>query len=124
MSVINDLTKVFLRYNNSDSEEDKKMNKNIIAKFLIGLTLISTPVFADSILQPATDSVNSGIINTKILANDSLKNIDINATVEKGVAIFSGRVNSKAQLDELIRIGHSVSGVNSVNVSKVRIEPK
>lgn len=92
------------------------------AKILLVFGLLSTPVMADSIMQPMTDSVNSGIINTKVYASQALSNTNINATVVNGVAIFSGTVNSKAQLDELVRIGNSISGIKSVDVSKVTIK--
>ena len=77
---------------------------------------------AESILSSASDSVNSGIINTKIFADSALSGININATVTNGVAMFSGEVRSEAQLNELIKIGKSVSGIRAVDVSKVKIQ--
>lgn len=99
-----------------------------IKKILISLMLtaglvFTVPIYADSILSPMTDSVNSGIINTKMYTDKSLSNISIDATVINGVAIYSGEVHSKAQLDELVRIARSVSGIKGVDVSKVKIKP-
>jgi osmotically-inducible protein OsmY len=97
-----------------------KIRKFITATFL-ALTLISSPVLADSVLSPLTDSVNSGIINTKIAADDMLTNTDIDATVVNGIAIYSGVVNSKAQLNELLRIAHSVSGIKGIDISRLKV---
>ena len=93
----------------------------ILLSLLISLGVSLSPVYANAILTPMTDSVNSGIINTKMATSDRLKGSNIDATVINGVAIFRGQVQSKAQLQELIRIGRSVSGVKGVNTSKVRI---
>jgi osmotically-inducible protein OsmY len=93
-----------------------------VAVFISSLAfLLISPAHADSILSPITDTVNSGIINTKMLADHSLSNVHVDATVINGVAVFSGVVNSGAQLHELIRIGRSVSGIRGVDVSRVRI---
>ena len=99
----------------------KKLSK--IYTFILILMLgFSAPLFASSILQPLTDSTNSGIINTKMVASDRLSGSNVDATVINGVAVFSGQVKSKAQLDELIRIAHSVSGIKGVNVSQITIK--
>lgn len=83
---------------------------------------LSGSIYAGSLLQSATDSVNSGIVNTKMATDNKLDNINIDATVVNGIAIFSGNVHSKAQVDELVRIAHSVSGIKGVDVSKVQIK--
>jgi len=98
-----------------------KIMKTVNALLLSFGLLFLSPVFANSILSPLTDSVNSGIINTKMAADHSLTNINVDATVTNGMAIFSGEVHSKAQQDELISIAHSVSGIQGVDVSKLRI---
>ncbi len=86
----------------------------------LGLLFVS-PVFATSILSPLTDSVNSGIINTKMMTDNSLSHINVDATVVNGIAIYSGEVNTQAQVNELIRIAHSVSGIRGVNTSRLRV---
>lgn len=99
--------------------------KNIIyslaAVIIVGFSISA---FAGSGLMPITDSVNSGIINTKIIADDKLENADIDATVVNGIVIYTGTVQTRAQLDELIRIGRSVSGIRGVDASKIHIMNK
>ena len=97
------------------------MTKKVALLILSLGLLLQSPAFATSILTSMSDSVNSGIINTKIFADDMLSNTDIDATVVNGIAIFSGEVNSKAQVNELIRIAHSVSGIKGINISRLRI---
>lgn len=98
-----------------------KMMKILIAFLLVFGLAFSLPSYPGSVLTLMSDSVNSGIINTKMATDDLLSNIDVDATVENGIAIFSGRVNSRAQLQELIRIARSVSGVRGINIARVRI---
>ncbi len=96
--------------------------RKIISIYLLCLGLIfSAPLFATSILQSMTDSTNSGIINTKMYTDNSLSNIHVDATVTNGIAIFRGTVYSKAQLNELIRIARSVSGIHGVDVSRIAV---
>lgn len=98
-----------------------RMIKYLLTLFLLFSFNLATPVFANSFLSPLTDTVNSGIINTKMLTNDALKGAKVDAAVENGIAVFSGVVLSNAQISELIRIGKSVSGVHGVDVSRVSV---
>lgn len=82
---------------------------------------LSAPAIARPFWSPLTDTVNSGIINSKMVASDRLENIHVDATVENGVAIFSGTVNNRAQLDELVNIARSVSGVHGVDVTRLQV---
>lgn len=81
----------------------------------------ASPLFATSVLTLMSDSVNSGIINTKMATDDRLSNIRVDATVENGVAIFRGVVYSRAQVNELIRIARSVSGIRAIDISRLRV---
>lgn len=96
-------------------------NKILMALVLSSTLTFMSPVWADSFLSPLTDSVNSGIINTKMVTNDSLSHINVDATVINGIAIFTGTVNSRAQVNELIRIARSVSGIKGVDISRLKI---
>src|SRR5689334_16025586 len=95
-------------------------NKKLIALFL-SFGLLLSPVYADAILSPLTDSVNSGIINTKMAADNRLNDIQVDATVIDGIAIFSGEVRTKAQVHDLVGIAYSVSGIKGVNISKLKV---
>jgi osmotically-inducible protein OsmY len=93
----------------------------IISTALLFTTLaFSSVIFAGSILEPVTDTVNSGIINTKMVGHDEFSNV--NATVENGIAIFTGEVSSKKQAEKLLRIAHSVTGIRAVNISGLKIQ--
>lgn len=96
------------------------LHKKLITLFL-SLALCLSPVYANSILSPLTDSVNSGIINTKMVTDNRLKGIHVDATVTNGIAIFSGQVNSKAQAHALVGIAYSVSGIKGVDVSGLKV---
>lgn len=95
---------------------------NLRLAMLCLVTFLAAPVQA-GVISAATDTVNSGIINTKIVADDSLDGIEVDATVDNGIAIFSGEVESKAQIQRLIRIARSVSGIKGVDVSQVKVVP-
>lgn len=99
------------------------MNKTTLLAALMSvlIAIFAQPVLASSLVSPLTDTVNSGIINTKMLGDSVLSNTEIDATVVDGIAIFSGTVSAKAQINELIRIARSVSGIKGVNVSKVKV---
>jgi len=99
-----------------------RLKKSLIAFGTIAL-LICMTAFSGSILTPLSDSVNSGIINTKILADHSLSGTHIDATVINGVAVFSGEVKSTTQKEELVSIANSVSGVKSVDTSRIKVVP-
>lgn len=98
-------------------------NKNKVAVlFLILALLFSGPILATSILTPVTDTVNSGIINTKMAMDNVLSDTNVDATVLNGIAVYSGKVHTKAQLNELVRIAYSVSGIKGVNTKRLIIE--
>jgi osmotically-inducible protein OsmY len=95
---------------------------NLQSVLLSLAVFLAAPAHA-GLVSAATDTVNSGIINTKIVADDSLDGIEVDATVDNGIAIFSGEVESKAQINRLIRIARSVSGIKGVDVSRVKVVP-
>ena len=97
-------------------------HKLLVLLVYLALTL-AQPLFADSVLEPATDTINSGIIKTKMLTDHSLKNADVSVSVDNGIAYFSGRVTSQSQIDELSSIALSVSGIKGVDISKVKVKP-
>lgn len=97
--------------------------KRLIKSFAILLTsmcVLTTPVHAYNIFVPMADTVNSGIINSKMLASDHLDGAHVDATVVNGVAIFKGHVMSEQQKRELIMIARSVSGIKEVDVSGIK----
>jgi hypothetical protein len=96
--------------------------KKMYAILILSIGLLNlSPVFAHSAWSPLTDSVNSGIINTKMISEDSLSSIQVDVTVVNGVAIFKGEVQSEVQRNELVRIAKSVSGIKEVDVSKIQV---
>ncbi len=100
------------------------MHKLILICLLCTGLIFSTPLFATSILQSLTDSIDSAIINVKVYTDKSLTNTHIDAIVINGTAIFRGTVSSDAQLNELIQIAHSVASVKNVDATAMRIIEK
>lgn len=98
----------------------KVIKQLLIISLSLGL-LSATPAFSGSVLTLMSDSVNSGIINTKMSTDSYLDNIHVDATVVNGVAVFSGVVYSKGQVNELIRIARSVTGIKAIDISRLRI---
>jgi osmotically-inducible protein OsmY len=90
---------------------------------ILSIALLSSAVMADSMWSPVTDTLNTGIINAKMIADHNLDSAKVNATVNHGVVAFSGEVDSKAQLDELASIALSVSGIKGVDISRVTVHP-
>ena len=68
---------------------------------MIAMLLTATTLYAAPFWSPLTDSVNSGIINTKMVTSDSLSNINVDATVIDGVAIF---------ISDLVHFAYQVCG--------------
>lgn len=97
-----------------------KTFKIIVATTFSALFLCIAPVHAYNIFVPMADTVNSGIINSKMLASDNLNGAHVDATVVNGVAIFKGHVMSEKQKRELIIIARSVSGIKAVDVSGIK----
>jgi hyperosmotically inducible protein len=70
---------------------------------------------------PATtvgNKIDDGVITTKIraalLADSSVKSLDISVTTRKGEVQLSGFVDNQSQMDQAIRIAQSTEGVSSV----------
>ena len=95
--------------------------QNIACVVVSTCILISVPAFSTGVLQSMTDSVNSGIINSKMYTDNQLDNTNVDATVENGIAIYRGQVNSQSQVDELVRIAHSISGIKGVDTSNLHV---
>lgn len=96
--------------------------RNILKKiFLVFFLMTTSAAFATSILSPLTDTVNTGIINTKIALDSSLSDLDVDVTVNHGVATLRGNVNTEAQVKKLVQTVRSVSGINGVDISNLKI---
>jgi len=86
-------------------------------------TDMNTPPAADS-AAPAGDSqtmgdkVDDGVITTKVksalLADDTVKGLDINVDTAQGVVSLSGTVDSQAQIDKATQLAKGVEGVKDV----------
>ena len=54
-------------------------------------------------------------VNTALIADQQLQNLDIQIETRKGDVTISGNVNSQAQKDQAERVTAATSGVDSVN---------
>ncbi|MCU8073494.1 BON domain-containing protein [Shewanella sp. SM29] len=54
-------------------------------------------------------------VNTALIADQQLQNLDIQIETRKGDVTISGNVNSQAQKDQAERVTAATSGVHSVN---------
>lgn len=68
--------------------------------------------------QAIGDQVDDGVITTKVksalLADDTVKGLDINVDTAQGVVSLKGKVDSQAQIDAAMQIAKSVEGVKDV----------
>jgi hyperosmotically inducible protein len=60
------------------------------------------------------DSVITGKVKAAVLGEASLKSAEINVETFKGIVQLSGFVKSRADIDKVVKIAHSVKGVTSV----------
>jgi len=97
-------------------------NTRLLKKSLFVLLMMSTTcIYADSILSPITDTVNSGIISSKIALDSSLSNVSVNVNVDHGYVALSGIVNTEAEKQRVIKIAQSISGINGVDISRLKV---
>ncbi|WP_338726539.1 BON domain-containing protein [Shewanella baltica] len=54
-------------------------------------------------------------VNTALIADQQLQNLDIQIETRKGDVTISGNVNSQAQKDQAERVTAAISGVHAVN---------
>ncbi|ABX51009.1 BON domain-containing protein [Shewanella baltica] len=54
-------------------------------------------------------------VNTALIADQQLQNLDIQIETRKGDVTISGNVNSEAQKDQAERVTTAISGVHAVN---------
>jgi|SRR5579862_8299909 len=100
------------------------MNKTLVCKNILIIFLLlffAKMTYADSLLSPITDVVNSGVINTKIALDPTLSRLDINATVDHAVVVYSGEVNTDLEIKKLVQISQSVSGIKGVDITHLRV---
>lgn len=68
--------------------------------------------------QTVGEQVDDGVITTKVksalLADDTVKGLDINVETAQGIVSLNGVVDSQAQIDMATQIAKSVEGVKDV----------
>jgi hyperosmotically inducible protein len=73
---------------------------------------------ANDAQDAAGSAIDDGVITTKVksalLADDTVKGLDINVDTAQGVVRLSGMVDSQAQVDMATQIARSVEGVQDV----------
>ncbi|MEO8839059.1 MAG: BON domain-containing protein [Herbaspirillum sp.] len=61
------------------------------------------------------DTVITGKIKTALLADESVKGLEIHVDTKAGDVNLSGTVENQTQIDNALRIAHGVEGVKNVN---------
>ncbi|HEX5539803.1 MAG TPA: BON domain-containing protein [Methylophilaceae bacterium] len=108
--------------NNNEAANPDEMNGTGTSTEMNGTgtgTDMNTPPAApagDS--QTMGDKVDDGVITTKVksalLADDTVKGLDINVDTAQGVVSLSGTVDSQTQIDMATQIAKGVEGVKDV----------
>ena len=72
---------------------------------------------------PVSDSWITTKVKAELLANDSVKGLDINVSTTNGVVTLAGMLDSKAQVDTAVSLAKGIKGVTSVDSSALKVKP-
>lgn len=101
---------------NNDAANPDEMNGTSSTEMNTPATDMNTPAATDN--QTVGEQVDDGVITTKVksalLADDTVKGLDINVDTAQGMVSLNGVVDSQAQIDMATQIAKSVEGVKDV----------
>jgi len=90
-----------------------------IARAIVGVKNIDNKMSLKGTATSVGNKVDDGIITTKVkaalLADSSVKSLDIAVVTRKGEVQLSGFVNNQSQIDQAIEVVRKIEGVSSVN---------
>lgn len=90
-----------------------------IARAIVGVKNIDNKMSLKGTATSVGNKVDDGIITTKVkaalLADSSVKSLDIAVVTRKGEVQLSGFVNNQSQIDQAIEVVRRIEGVSSVN---------
>ncbi len=74
--------------------------------------------------QPVGDSWITTKVKADLLATEATKGLDINVTTTNGVVTLSGKLDSKAEVDQAIAVARAIKGVKSVDATTLTVKPR
>ncbi len=74
--------------------------------------------------QPVGDSWITTKVKADLLATEATKGLDINVTTTNGVVTLSGKLDSKAEVDQAVAVARAIKGVKSVDATTLTVKPR
>ena len=74
--------------------------------------------------QPVGDSWITTKVKADLLATEATKGLDINVTTTNGVVTLSGKLDSKAEVDQAVALARAIKGVKSVDATTLTVKPR
>lgn len=74
--------------------------------------------------QPIGDSWITTKVKADLLATEATKGLDINVTTTNGVVTLSGKLDSKAEVDQAVALARAIKGVKSVDATTLTVKPR
>ncbi|HMB55692.1 MAG TPA: BON domain-containing protein [Arenimonas sp.] len=72
---------------------------------------------------PVTDTWITTKVKAELLANETVKGLDINVSTVNGVVTLAGVLDSKAQVETAISVTKGIKGVTRVDTKALKIKP-
>jgi hyperosmotically inducible periplasmic protein len=76
----------------------------------------------ESSQAPVSDTWITTKVKAELLANETVKGLDINVSTTNGVVTLAGVLDSRTQVDTAIRLAMSVKGVAEVDSRALKIK--
>lgn len=100
--------------------------------FAAGSAAAATPVAStgaqttanEASAQPVGDSWITTKVKADLLATEATKGLDINVTTTNGVVTLSGKLDSKAEVDQAVALARGIKGVKSVDATTLTVKPR
>ena len=90
-----------------------------VTRSVIGVKAVENKMSLKGAATTAGDQVDDGVITAKVksalLADASIKSLDIAVVTRKGEVQLSGFVNNQAQIDRAIEVARGIANVRGVN---------
>lgn len=74
--------------------------------------------------QPVGDSWITTKVKADLLATEATKGLDINVSTTNGVVTLSGKLDSKAEVDQAVALARAIKGVKSVDATTLTVKPR
>lgn len=76
----------------------------------------------ESSQAPVSDTWITTKVKAELLANETVKGLDINVSTTNGVVTLAGVLDSRTQVDTAIRLARNVKGVANVDSRALKIK--